>query len=154
MFKNQVNYCINCNSFPSFKTIVSNKLPSSLQSFQWLLQLWFLMVHSCLCFTYPIFNPCSSFPGRSSFIFRMALKLVDILLMPSVYCWSMSIWYFLGDDSVVICAYLGLKHYHVPLKRMCQLHLLLQVILLGKLTLVLAQSHWGASVSILKNLLL
>ena len=71
---------------------VSSRLPSSLQSLQRLSELALLMMYSSVFDSF-IFDPrWASLTGSSSFVCYIALILLDILLMSSAYCWSMSIW--------------------------------------------------------------
>ena len=64
---------------------------NSLQSLQRLSQWAVLMVYSYVFISF-VCNPrWASFTGSSSFIFFIAWKLVNILLEPSAYFWS--IWW-------------------------------------------------------------
>ena len=91
---------------------VSSRLPSSLQSPQQLSLFVELMVYS-LVFVLIISNHCwVIFMDMSSFIFSITLTLVDILLISSAYCWSMSIWQFCGTTRYFLWQY-------VPLKKAC-----------------------------------
>ena len=58
--------------------------------FQWLLQLARFMVCSFVFVSFISNLGCDSFPGSSLFVFCIALKLLDISLILSAYCWLMS----------------------------------------------------------------